>query len=184
MYPRFHATKRFDLLEIPIPGVSSSTSTKFPIPDQPQLRTDQDADVVIQAIETWTVADVPLGPLNIPLPTLAQLGITYLTLYVNEEESLYRIPLVQLHRTFAQAGTTPATEPAVFQLQAFKNIRVDWTKSYFTVPVAYGSPPGTFTPFEIMLGVHYYKLPAGASFNIDAVEIQQFKAVRPVAGQQ
>lgn len=177
MYPRFHATKRYDLLEINIPA--NSTQNKFPIPDQPQLRSDQDADVIIQAIETFTIFDAPLSPNNAPLPTVAQLTNTYLTLYVEGEESIYRIPMIQLHRINGTMDGTGVTIGATFDLQKFKNIMVDWTKSYFLTPVAFGTPPGTFATFSFLLGVHYMKLPPGVMGNINKVENQQFCAVLP-----
>lgn len=163
MYPQFQATKRFELVEIPIGP--NSTATRFNIPDQPQLRTDQDADIVIQGIETYDVNGIPLSPNNVPLPTLAFLQQTYITLYVEGEESIYRVPLIDLKRI----ANETATSPYQWILFKFKNIQVDWTKSYFFTPAAYGA--GTFTQFSFLLGIHYVKLPPGTMAKIVAKEL-------------
>src|SRR5271156_1284647 len=157
MFPQFQATRRYELLEIQIP--TNSTATRFNVPDQPQLRSDQDADIIIQGIETFDITGVTLSPNNLAVATLANLLQTYLTLYVEGEESLYRIPLIQLKR-IANEG---ATSPYQWNLQKFKNVQVDWTKSYFFTPAAYGG--GVFTTFSFLLGVHYEKLPANVMAN-------------------
>lgn len=161
MYPQFQATKRYELIEIQIPA--NSTATRFNVPDQPQLRTDQDADIIIQGIETFDINGVPLSPNNIALPTLAQLQQTYITLYVEGEESIYRIPLISMKRI----ANETATSPYQWLLFKFKNIMVDWTKSYLFTPVSYGAVP----TFSFILGIHYVKLPPGSFAKIAAKEI-------------
>jgi hypothetical protein len=163
MYPQFQATKRYELLEINIPA--NQTATRFNIPDQPQLRTDQDADIAIQGIEAFDVNGVPLSPNNFPVVSLAFLQQTYITLYVEGEESIYRIPLIQLKRI----ANETATSPYQWNLQKFKNIQVDWTKSYFFTPAAYGA--GVFATFSFILGIHYVKLPPGTLAKITAKEL-------------
>jgi hypothetical protein len=163
MYPQFDATRRYEMLEIQIPA--NSTATRFNVPDQPQLRTDQDADIIIQAIETFDVLGIPLSPNNVPVATQAFLQQTYLTLYVEGEESLYRIPLIQIKRIANEA----AASPYQWILQKLKNVQVDWTKSYFFTPVAYGA--GVFATFSFLLGVHYEKLPTGTMAKIRAKEL-------------
>jgi hypothetical protein len=170
MFPRFHATKRYELLEIQIPA--NSTQTRFNIPDQPQLRTDQDADVIIQAIESFTIIDVTPSPNNIPVVSAAFALQTYLTLYVDGEESIYRIPLLQLRRM----GIDGSVTPSVFELGKFKNLQVDWTKSYFSTGTPYAA--GVFATFSFLLGVHYYKLPPGVAENIKKAEEFNFTNVR------
>lgn len=174
MYPRFHATARFDLLEINIPA--NSTANKFPIPDQPQLRSDEDQDTIIQAIETYTIFDVPLSPNAVALPTDVQLQQTYLTLYILGEESIYRIPLVNLHNVAGTVNAGGNPIPFKFDLAKFKNVQVDWTKSYFSVPVNFGA---VFATFSFVLGVHYVWLPPGTMSKIRQVEEQQFCSVHP-----
>jgi hypothetical protein len=163
MYPQFQATKRYELIELQIP--LNSTATRFNIPDQPQLRTDQDADIAIQGIETFDITGVPLSPNNVPVATLAFLQQTYLTLYVEGEESLYRIPLIQIKRIANES----ATSPYQWTLQKLKNVQVDWTKSYVFTPAAYGA--GVFASFSFLFGLHYVKLPPGVLAKITAKEM-------------
>jgi hypothetical protein len=152
MYPAFEATDRYEMIETQIPALASGT--RFNFNDQPQLRTDQTQDVVIQGLETFTVTDVPLSPNAIALPTKAQLIATYLVLYVNGEESIYRIPLVKLHTINNLADPFNNAES---DTPRFENLLVDWTKSYLFTPAAYGNA----TTFSFLLGVVYKKLPPG-----------------------
>lgn len=166
MFPQFSATKRFELIEVQIPA--TSTATKFNIPDQPQLRTDQDADIIIQAIETYDILSVPLSPNNVAVVTSADLLQTYITLYIDGEESIYRVPLVSMKRILNET-TGGAVQPSVFEIFKLRNLKVDWTKSYFFTPVAYAG--GANATFSFLLGVHYYKLPPGTMKDIEDKEL-------------
>jgi hypothetical protein len=154
MYPAFDAVDRYELIEQQIPA--NSTATRFNFNDQPQLRTDQTQDVIIQGLEAFTITDIPLSPNNVALPTAAELKTTYLVLYVNGEESIFRVPLVKLHtvNNFADAFNN-----AEYCDPRFENLLVDWTKSYLFTPAAYGA--GVFTTFSFLIGVSYKKLPPG-----------------------
>lgn len=167
MYPEFQATKRYELLEIQI--VAASTATRFNIPDQPQLRTDQDADIIIQGLETFDINGIPLSPNNVALPTAEQLQQTYLTLYIDGEESVYRVPLLSLKRVANEVGGG-VNLPYTWQLFKLRNVQVDWTKSYFFTPASYSAIAPNAT-FSFLLGVHYYKLPPGTVAKIDAKEL-------------
>jgi hypothetical protein len=169
MFPRFHATKRYELIEVQVPA--NLTQTRFNIPDQPQLRTDQDADIIIQAIETFDILGVSISPNNVAVVSLAFMLQTYLTLYIDGEESVYRIPLNQLKRIAGEGGTgIPA--PFTYELQKFKNIQVDWTKSYFSTPAPYAA--GVFATFSFLLGVHYDKLPPKTMAGIKQAEYNNY----------
>ena len=172
MFPAFDATKRYELLEIQIPA--ASTATRFNIPDQPQLRTDQDADIIIQAIETFDIFGIPLSPNAIALPTDAQLQQTYLVLYVEGEESIYRVPLLSLKRIANEINAVPQNAPFVYDLFKFRNIQVDWTKSYFFTPTPYSTVDVPNTTFSFLLGVHYFKLPPGTMALVEAKENEIF----------
>jgi hypothetical protein len=167
MFPRFHATKRYELIEVNIPA--ASTQTRFNIPDQPQLRTDQDADVIIQAIEVFDSLAINPSPNNAPVATAVNLLQAYLILYIEGEESIYRIPFNQLKRV-AQEG---AAVPYTWDLARFKNIQVDFTKSYIFTPLAF-----TGLPFSFLFGIHYMKLPPGTMANINKAELANFANVR------
>jgi len=166
MYPSFDATERFELLEIQIPA--NTTQTRFNIPDQPQLRTDQDADIIIQGIDVYNVLEIPLSANGVAVVSVADMAKTFLTLYVDQEESIYRIPLVQMHR-IRNAGATDFYAP---ELQRFRNIQVDWTKSYFYSGVAWAQ-----TTFSFLLGVHYMKLPPGTNEKVKAAELSNYMSV-------
>lgn len=154
MYPSYDATDRYELIETQIPA--NSTATRFNFGDQPQLRTDQTQDVIVQGLETFTITDIPLSPNGVALPTAVELKSTYLVLYVNGEESIFRVPLVKLHtiNNFADAFNNGEADTP-----RFENLLVDWTKSYLFVPAPYGA--GVFTTFSFLLGVVYKKLPPG-----------------------
>jgi hypothetical protein len=171
MFPRFHATTRYELIEIPVlAGVAGALNnlTKFNVPDQPQLRTDQDADIIIQAIETFDILGISLSPNNNPVASTAVLLQTYLTLYIQGEESVYRVPLNQIKRINSEGAAVPYQR----DLQAFKNIQVDWTKSYFSTPTPYTA--GIFPAFSFLLGVHYMKLPPKTMEKIAQMEYNNF----------
>jgi len=167
MYPQFQATKRYELLEIQIPA--ASTATRFNVPDQPQLRTDQDADIIIQGIESFDTNGIPFSPNNIAMATAAQLQQTYLTLYIDGEESIYRVPLLSLKR-IANEVNAGVNNPYVWDLFKLRNVQVDWTKSYFFTPNSYSAVAPNAT-FSFLLGVHYYKLPPGTMAKINAKEL-------------
>jgi hypothetical protein len=152
MYPAFDATDRYEMIETQIPA--NSTATRFNFNDQPQLRTDQTQDVIIQGLETYTITDIPLSPNAVAVATALEMKSTYLVLYVNGEESIFRIPLVKLHTI---NNFTDAFNNGEADTPRFENLLVDWTKSYFLTPAAYGG--GVFTTFSFLIGVVYKKLP-------------------------
>jgi hypothetical protein len=171
MYPRFFATSRYELLEIPVlAGTAAALNnlTKFNVPDQPQLRTDQDADIIIQAIETFDILGISLSPNNNPVASTAVLLQTYLTLYVQGEESIYRVPLNQIKRINSEGAAVPYQR----DLQAFRNIQVDWTKSYFSTPAPYTA--GIFAAFSFLLVIHYMKLPPGTMSKIQQADYSNY----------
>lgn len=154
MYPAYDSTERYEMIETQIPA--NSTATRFNFSDQPQLRTDQTQDVAIQGLETYTVTDVPLSPNNVAISSAVNLKSTYLVLYVNGEESIYRVPMISLHTMNNLADPFNNAETMA---PAMDNLLVDWTKSYYFTPTAYGG--GVFATFSILLGVTYRKLPPG-----------------------
>lgn len=154
MFPEFKATKRYEMIETQIPA--NSTATRFNFNDQPQLRTDASQDVIIQGMEVFTVVDVSLSPNNVAVIPAVNAIQTYLVLYVDGEESIYRIPFYQIHRVNNLANPFVTIDQVAPSLD---NLLVDWTKSYWFTPTPYGG--GVFATFSILLGVHYKKLPPG-----------------------
>jgi hypothetical protein len=154
MYPAYDSTERYEMVETQI--AANNTATRFPFNDQPQLRTDQTQDVVVQGLETYTVVDTTLSPNNVAVVSAAFLKQTYLVLYVNGEESIYRVPMLSLHTMNNLADPFNNAETMA---PAFDNLLVDWTKSYFFTPTPYTG--GLFATFSFLLGVTYRKLPPG-----------------------
>lgn len=174
MIGKYLSTKRYELIEIPVAAGTAgalNNLTKFNVPDQPQLRTDQDADIIIQAIETFDILGVSLSPNNNPVASVAVLLQTYLTLYIQGEESIYRIPLNQIKRINSEGAAVPYQR----DLQLLSNVQVDWTKSYFSTPAPYTA--GIFAAFSFLLGVHYKKLPPGTMAKVDQAEYNSYCSI-------
>jgi hypothetical protein len=163
MFPRFLATERYDVVEVQVPASSKSI---IPITDQPQLRSDQTQDIIIQAIETFCVFDMPVTPTNNPLCTDVQMINAFLTLYVNGEESLYRIGLQQLHRIANAVNATPANIPYNWDLFKLDNVQIDWQKCHVDYPAGFGAN----TAFSFLFGIHYKKLPPGTMARIQQIQ--------------
>ena len=120
-------------------------------------------------METFDISAIPFSPNNIALATAAQLQQTYLVLYIDGEESIYRVPLISLKRV-ANEVAGGVNLPYTWQLFRLRNVQVDWTKSYFFTPNSY-SAVAPNTTFSFLLGVHYYKLPPGTMAKINAKEL-------------
>ena len=133
---------------------ANSTAGQFNIGDIPQLRSDTEKDIAIRAIEFFYVDLIPADPNGVPLATLAILQQSFLTLYVESEESTFRIPLIKLIAQYSNQVT-----PAIWQNETinFANLKVDWTKSYISTPTNYGNA----AIFAFSFGVSYLRLPYG-----------------------
>lgn len=147
--------KRYELVELPIPA--ASTGTRFPYPDIPQLRDDTTQDIVIMGLETFSIDSMPLSANGNTVATLAQLLNSFLTLYIEGEESMRQMPFVRLQPVW-QSLATGNLQGLQTEL-AVENIRVDWNKSYVQAAAPFNG--GANPAFSIMLGVWYKKLPAG-----------------------
>jgi hypothetical protein len=150
--------KRHELVELIIPA--GSTGTRFPYPDIPQLRDDTTQDIIICGIEAYSADAMPFSANGNAVATFAQLENSFLTLYIESEESMRQIPLVRLNqmRQAAAAGTTlNVSDP----LQT-EYLKVDWNKSYIQAANPYGTVGAPNTQFSIMLTVWYKKLLSGA----------------------
>jgi len=161
MFPRFFGTSRFDIVEVPIPA--NATKDDYPFPDQPQLRTDQTQDIIIQAIDCYTVLDASVSNTGGTMPTAAQFIKASVTFYVEGEESLFGIPLSQLHRF---SGTVV---PSVFDIPTFDNVQIDWQKSFVTTPGGYGGNAA----FVFQFGIHYVKYPPGTWYKMQQIRARQ-----------
>ena len=140
----FKAAK-YELVELLVPGVASTgqTNTQWSFPDLPKLRYTS-----LLAIETFGVDTVTASPNNVAAPTAAILQKSYLVLYANDRQDLYRIPLVSLVRTQA---TTSASTPFVRGLYEFQGQKVTYDKSFVQI----ASAPGNTTNFSFIFGIYY-----------------------------
>jgi hypothetical protein len=145
--------RRFEMVEMIIPALS--TATRFNFPDIPQLRSDVTKDIVVRAIEVYSVEAVPLSFNNNAVTTLANLLKSSLTLYIEGEESVFRIPMVKL----LNINSNNAAAPVLWldEINQFDNLQIDWTKSYITTPTTYGNA----AVFAFVLGVTYKRYAPG-----------------------
>jgi hypothetical protein len=148
--------KRYELVELVIPAGSSGT--RFPYPDIPQLRDDTTQDIIICGLETFSVDAMPLSPNGNAVATMLQLQNSFLTLYIDGEESIRQLFLPRLNPMW-QTLNTGTTFHALERIRT-KYIQVDWNKSYIQAATPYGAPLAT--QFSIMLGVWYKKLLPGS----------------------
>jgi len=140
----FKAAK-YELVELLVPGVAvtGQTQTQWSFPDLPKLRY-----TALMALETFAVDTLTVSPNNVALPSAAIMQKSYLVLYSNERQDLFRIPLISLIRTQA---TTTATAPFVRSLPEFSGQKITWDKSYITI----ASAPANTTNFSFCFGVYY-----------------------------
>jgi hypothetical protein len=162
------ALKRFELVELIIPA--GSTGTRFPYPDIPQLRDDTTQDIIICGLETYSLESLPLTANGNPVASFAQLQNSFLTLYVDSEESVRQVPFIRLNpmRQAAAAGTTFNVRDKV----AIEYLKVDWNKTYVQAATPYGTAIAPVAQFSILLGVWYKKLPSGSWAKMTAKQVQ------------
>lgn len=138
-------SSKYELVELLVTGVAvtGQTQTQWSFPDLPKLRYTSTL-----ALETWAVDTLSVSPNNVALPSAAILQKSYLVLYANERQDLYRIPLISLCRTQA---TTGASAPFVRQLFELNGQKITWDKSYISI----ASAPANTTNISFCIGVYY-----------------------------
>jgi hypothetical protein len=137
-------TGKYELVELLVTGVAGGqTQTQWNFPDLPKLRYTS-----LLAMETFGSDTMSASPNNVATAANTILEKSYLVLYANERQDLYRIPLVSLVRTQA---TTSANTPFVRQLFEFNGSKVTWDKSYIQI----SSAPANTTNFSFIFGVYY-----------------------------
>lgn len=147
-------TTRFQQVEVIVPSAGVGVQGRIKIEDQPQLRTQSDQTVVIQALETYDIISQPLSPTGRPLPSVAQLSNAYLVLNIFGYENLQYIPMNSLNNI----QSTDTSVQRFFTNRLFRvneQFRVDWTKSYILSTAAIASPANV----SFLIGVHYYIIP-------------------------
>ena len=134
--------KKFEFVEIPVAGVAvtGQTGTIWSFPDLPKLRYTS-----LLAMSIYTPSNITVTPAgNTPI-TVAIIQKSFLVLYADDRQDLYRIPLTDLNRTQA------STDPFVRQLYEFSGQQVTWDKSYVQI----GSAPANTSNLSFCFGIHY-----------------------------
>ena len=143
------AIKRFELVEL---QVNANTPGQFNFDTQANLRNQPDQIIYIQGIQVYpnTVYSNSQTSSAIPGVAVTEIPKAVLVLYVNDELSVYRIPLAQL------INVQDNNNPSLFQqeIQTFENLgNVAWDKSFVQFSVA---PVGA--TYIIPFGITYIKM--------------------------
>lgn len=134
--------QKYEFVELQVQGVAGgNTGTQFFFSDLPKLRC-----VTTQAITTYTTNTLSYTPTGNALPTLAVLKNSFLVLYLNERQDVWRLPLLELNRI-----QNASTDPFVRGLYEFNNVKITWDKSYVQTAVA----PANTSNFSFCFGVYY-----------------------------
>jgi hypothetical protein len=144
---------RFEDVSLSI--AAGNTALRLPFQDIPQLRSDVTQDVIIRAMETYSAESIPNDYNGNPVVTNAMLGKIFLTFYIQQEESIFRMPALKILNIYQALST--AAYFYTDELVQFQNLMTDWTKSYLTLASSLGN--GALIVF--LLGVSYQRLPGG-----------------------
>jgi hypothetical protein len=138
-------TQKFELVDVPVQ--STNNGTRFQFPDLPKLRYTS-----LLAVELYTFSDFSASIVTgNTLDTYANITqySPFLTLYANERQDVYRVPLVNLHRI-----QNTANEPFIRQLFEFSGQKIVWDKSFIECVVSPQSIIGGNTR-SFLFGVYY-----------------------------
>jgi hypothetical protein len=158
---KMKAIDRYESIELAIPA--NAGQSRFNFLDIPQLRSDVTKDIVVQAIKTFSAAEKPIDFNGNAVATVAQLQNAELTLYVDGEESIFRIPLTELVNGQNFTNTFFSQQIP----DEFNNLIIDWTKSYITADVPFNTDAPN-TAFVFLFGIAYRRYKAGTMAAIKA----------------
>ena len=135
-------SQKFEFVEIIVPGVASTgqTGTIWNFPDLPKLRYTS-----LLAVSTYTVNNITATPTGNTPASTAIIQKSFLVLYADDRQDLYRIPMTDLNRTQA------STDPFVRSLFEFSGQKVTWDKSFVQI----ASAPGNTTNISFCFGIQY-----------------------------
>ena len=151
---------RYQAVELLVPA--AAVATKFQFTDQPELRSDATKDIVVLGIKMFPLEEKPVDFNGNAVATMAQLQNAELTLYVDGEESIYRLPCTEL----INSQNFAATYFSQIFPDEFNNLMIDWTKSYISLD----APLSDNDAFAFLFGISYAKLPAGTMAQINAAK--------------
>lgn len=140
------------MIELPVGTVNLGVGARLKIPDQPQLRTQTNQVIIIQAIRSYDDEVLPNTPTGATTATVAAVASAFLVLNVFGFDTNLFIPLIDLVST---ASTDTSVQRAYNNTWfRFNNItKVDWSKSYLQFGAAVTANQ------SFLLGVHYYVVP-------------------------
>lgn len=133
-------TQNYEFVSVNVPA--SSTSQRYYFPDLPNLR-----DVSLNLIEAYNLQTISVDPNGLTICPDTDFKRSFLVLYANERESIFRIPLIALNRFVPGATYVPGVQ----NLYEFANQRIVWSKSY----VQLGAAPSVATTFNFCFGIFY-----------------------------
>lgn len=161
------AYRRFEDVEFIIPA--NNTALKIQFPDIPQLRSDTTKEILIKSIQVYAAGECPNSFNQNPLLTEVDLSKCFLTLYIDGEESIFRIPLLKLRNTYVGVGSAQAANSFwTDDLNNFDFLSVDWTKSYITLSAVLA----TNALSCILFGIGYLRVMPGTIAKIQNVRAQ------------
>jgi hypothetical protein len=131
----------FEFVSVNVPA--NSTSTRYYFPDLPNLRY-----VSLINIEAYSLGSVSVDPNGLTISPTTDFKRSFLVLYANERESIFRIPLTALNRYVPDSS---ATIPGVQNLYEFNGQKITFPKCY----VQLGAAPSVSTSFNFCFGVFY-----------------------------
>lgn len=138
-------TQKFELVDVPVLGTNNGT--RFQFPDLPKLRY-----TALLAMEVYFNADFNQSIVSgNPLDTYSNMlqYSPFLTLYANERQDVYRVPLVNMHRI-----QNSSSDAFVRQLFEFSGQKIVWDKSFIECVQAPQSIIGGGT-VSFLFGVYY-----------------------------
>lgn len=153
------AITRYEAVELVIPA--NAGATRFNFLDIPQLRSDVSKDIVVHGIKVFCSAEKTTDFNGNAVATIAQCQNAELTLYVDGEESIFRIPLTELINGQNFANTFFSQQIP----DEFDNLMIDWTKSYITADIPFNNG-GANTQFAFLFGIAYKRYKAGTMAKI------------------
>jgi hypothetical protein len=157
------AITRYEAVELIIPA--NAGATRFNFLDIPQLRSDVTKDIIVVGIKTFSAAEKTTDFNGNAVATMAQIQNAELTLYVDGEESIFRIPLTELMN--GQNFTNTFFSQII--PDEFDNLMIDWTKSYITADVPFNMG-GANTLFAFLFGINYKRYAPGTMARIKAAK--------------
>lgn len=155
----------YEGVELIVPVLSTANQINFP--DIPELRSDSEKDIIITSIRVHNSDSVPFSFANNPVASATQIGQAFLTLYILGSERFFRVPLIEFMSTYSTTASRQWSD-RIFETE---NLRVDWTKSYLTFPVALANPAQLCYLFSF----GYQKLPPGTYAKWLNVRVQNWQ---------